>query len=274
MQEEFHQYKNFTPNLGAFAMRIVALKTKKYAFIGLLSMTATSGMFGMITVTSNIKTVVLAAAHTGSAQVSVIDPITRAPIGQETGSTTCTNSEIAFTHEITEKIKFLFDDAVQLLLNFVDDKNTESYGVHVDNFSAKIKELQENIINPIDRQLTSATGTFRIAREVARDLVQDMLANITKVHTVLIKHLPKKNAIDLKADLEPVITRITSTETFTNFNNKLVKLHTALINAGHIKTAEKIANVRTELKKAKAEYDTQKVSARMLGVLRRRLRRK
>jgi hypothetical protein len=184
------------------------------------------------------------------------------------------DDEIVYTEQLTDKINTLFDDVIKLIMDFVDDNNQEPYNIHIQKFANKIEELKKNILEPIDCKVSTAVRPFKDALLIARDIVQDMMNNVVTIHKVLVAHLPKKNAIDLKADLEPAIQYITSNKVIAQFDNKLMQLSNALARAGHFKTAKKIQDVRIVLKQAKASYDEQKVSPKMLAVLRNRLRRK
>lgn len=221
------------------------------------------------------KQYLLAVSMLGSTAASTwcMQTAGHTPVLQQ-NSVVVSEQEIAYMQELTNKINALFDDIVKLVLDFVDDNNQESYNIHIQKFANKIQELQNNILLSIDTQRPHTNGPLNNALTIARNIVQEMLNKITAVHNILVKHRAHKNAINLKSDLEPVIQQMTSQEMANDLDNKLVQLHKALLDAGHAATAHKINEVRLALKKAKASYDAQKVSPKMLAVLRNRLRRK
>lgn len=185
-------------------------------------------------------------------------------------------SEEQCLQHFTDRIMAISRTAESAFSAFTDKNNQEAYFVHVNRFANIIHIVENDIINPIDARLATATGTFKQALVISKDIVHDMLNHLRSFHTVLVKHLTLTNAINFKNDLEPVIATITSQATFQKASSKLNELESVLKSLSYTVFANKIAEVRAALTSAHQKYEANKDQDRKQAfvVLMQRLKKK
>lgn len=173
--------------------------------------------------------------------------------------------DVKFIEVIIVQSKEVILESHRLFTEFFNRENLDSYRAHLSRFSQIITNIRLTILDPLIEKINA--GDNHEALLLARDLMQNLLLNLEKLHTILSTN-QQASAIQLGLELKKFTVELTQSS---------AQLRTNLDRFLHCLARQGVAQEETaELKKLVHELFIQnplmhKNPSELLEMLRRRL---